>query len=210
MEMSVFRALSASWAAILPSQVGILQSNARRDSSGEMHPEFVKSILEALIFSHSEPLAPDTMSQILTDVSEDIIQQVLDELEQEYLSRGRGFVLARVAGGYQFRSLPNVAPWILELKSVKPTKLSRAALETLSVIAYNQPITRSKIEKIRGVEASSIIRSLIERQLIVVQGRLDIPGRPKLYGTSRRFLEVFGLTDLTSLPPLPEIENLDS
>lgn len=138
------------------------------------------------------------------------IQGVLDELEEEYRLRSRGFVLAKVAGGYQFRSLPKVAPWILEIKKVKPSRLSRAALETLAIIAYNQPITRSRIEQIRGVEGSGIIKNLLERDLITVVGRKDIPGRPLLYGTSRRFLELFSLPDLASLPPLPEIESLDT
>lgn len=118
-------------------------------------------------------------------------------------------MLARVAGGYQFRSLPNIAPWILEMRRMKPARLSRAALETLSIIAYNQPVTRGRIEQIRGVESSAPLRSLVERDLVVIVGRKDIAGRPILYGTAKRFLEVFGLPDLASLPALPEIENLN-
>ena len=133
----------------------------------------------------------------------------MDELEQEYLERSGGFVLAKVAGGYQFRSLPNIAPWILEMRRMKPARLSRAALETLSIIAYNQPVTKGRIEQIRGVESSAPLRSLVERDLVVIVGRKDIAGRPILYGTSKRFLEVFGLADLASLPALPEIENLN-
>ncbi len=168
----------------------------------------LKSIVEGVIFAHSEPLSADSLATAIQGTTRDEIQSLLDELEQEYRLRSRGFVLARVAGGYQFRSLPNVAPWILEMKKVKPSRLSKAALETLAIVAYNQPITRAEIEQIRGVESAGIMKNLLERDLICVVGRKDVPGRPILYGTSRRFLEVFGLTDLASLPPLPDIESL--
>ena len=150
----------------------------------------------------------DSLAAVLQGTSADRIQSVLDELQDEYLQRSRGFVLAKVAGGYQFRSLPKIAPWILEMRRMKPARLSRAALETLSIVAYNQPVTKSRIEQIRGVESSAPLRSLVERDLVVIVGRKDIAGRPMLYGTSKRFLEVFGLPDLASLPALPEIENI--
>jgi segregation and condensation protein B len=143
---------------------------------------------------------------LIPDVSGKDLQEILDELETEYRDRSRGFLLAEVGGGYQFRTLPEVAPWILTMKSVKPARLSRASLETLSIIAYNQPMTKSAIERIRGVEASSSIKNLLERDLIAVTGKLDAPGRPLLYGTSERFLEVFGLKSLSDLPSLPDPE----
>jgi len=166
----------------------------------------LKSIVEGLIFAGTEPLSAESIAGILRETPVQNVQQVLGELEQEYAQRARGFVLARVAGGYQFRSLPRLAPWILEMKRLKPSRLSRAALETLSIIAYNQPITRTRIEQIRGVESSGTLKNLLERDLASIVGRKDIPGKPLLYGTTRRFLEVFGLKDLASLPPLPEIE----
>jgi len=171
-------------------------------------PELLKSIIEGLIFAHSEPVTVDSLAAVLQETSADKIQSVLDGLQDEYLQRSRGFVLVKVAGGYQFRSLPNIAPWILEMRKMKPARLSRAALETLSIVAYNQPVTKSRIEQIRGVESSAPLRSLVERDLVVIVGRKDIAGRPMLYGTSKRFLEVFGLPDLASLPALPEIENI--
>jgi len=171
--------------------------------------KLLKSVIEGLIFAHSEPLTIDGLAAVIQGVTSEKMQSVLDELEQEYLERSRGFVLVRVAGGYQFRSLPNIAPWILEMRRMKPARLSRAALETLSIIAYNQPVTRGRIEQIRGVESSAPLRSLVERDMVVIVGRKDIAGRPILYGTSKRFLEVFGLPDLASLPALPEIENLN-
>ncbi len=173
-----------------------------------MDRELLKSIIEGLIFAHSEPVTVDSLAAVLQETSADRIQSVLDGLQDEYLQRSRGFVLVKVAGGYQFRSLPNIAPWILEMRKMKPARLSRAALETLSIVAYNQPVTKSRIEQIRGVESSAPLRSLVERDLVVIVGRKDIAGRPMLYGTSKRFLEVFGLVDLASLPALPEIENI--
>ncbi len=174
-----------------------------------MDTKLLKSVIEGLIFAHSEPVSIDGLAAVIQGVTSEKIQSVLDELEQEYLERSGGFTLAKVAGGYQFRSLPNIAPWILEMRQMKPARLSRAALETLSIIAYNQPVTRGRIEQIRGVESSAPLRSLVERDLVVIVGRKDIAGRPILYGTSKRFLEVFGLPDLASLPALPEIENLN-
>jgi segregation and condensation protein B len=170
--------------------------------------EFLKSIVEGLIFAQPEPVGIETLKVAIGDASADMIRSVIDDLEREYAERNRGFVLAKVAGGYQFRSLPSVAPWILEIKKVKPSRLSRAALEVLTIVAYNQPVTRSGIEQIRGVESGPTIRSLVDRDLVTVVGRKDIPGRPLLYGTSKRFLEVFGLPDLASLPPLPDAESI--
>lgn len=173
-----------------------------------MDREFLKSVVEGLIFAQPEPVSIEILKAAIGDASADTIGSVVDELESEYQQRDRGFVLAKVAGGYQFRSLPSVAPWILEMKKVKPSRLGRASLEVLTIIAYNQPVTRGAIEQIRGVESGPTIRSLVERDLVTVVGRKDIPGRPLLYGTSKRFLEVFGLSDLTSLPQLPEAESI--
>jgi len=168
----------------------------------------LKSVVEGLIFAHPEPLSLDAILPIIREASAESIQEVLDELERKYLERSRGFLLARVAGGYQFRSLPDVAPWILEMKSIKPYRLSRAALETLSIIAYNQPVAKSRIERVRGVESTGPLKTLLEKGLIAIDGRQDAPGRPLLYKTTKRFLEVFGLGDLSSLPPLPAIEEM--
>lgn len=173
-----------------------------------MEKHLLKSIVEGLIFAHHESVSADTLSRVIHTAGSESVQAVLDELEEEYRLRNRGFVLVRVAGGYQFRSLTSIAPWILEMKSMKPSRLSRAAMETLSIIAYNQPTTRSQIEQVRGVESAATIKGLLERELIAIVGKKDIPGRPLLYGTTRRFLEVFGLSDLASLPPLPELESI--
>ena len=174
-----------------------------------MNRETLKSIVEGMIFANNDPLSLDIMARVIHEASPQDIKSVLDELEQEYKQRARGFTLERVAAGYQFRTLLSLQSWISEMKQSKPpSRLTRAALETLSIIAYNQPIARSQIEQIRGVESAGTLKHLMERELIAVVGRKDVPGRPLLYGTSRRFLEVFGLNDLASLPPLPEIESI--
>lgn len=174
-----------------------------------MDEKKLKSVLEALIFISSEPISFESMRKVVPEASKRLIQITLDELEREYGARNRGFKLERVDGGYQFRSLTEVAPWIQTLKDLKPWRLSRAALETLAIVAYNQPATRIRIEQIRGVESSSSIKNLVERELISVVGRDDIPGRPLLYATTKTFLQVFGLNELSDLPPLPDIEDVE-
>jgi len=171
-----------------------------------MDRAYLKAIVEGMIFAHPEPLSARAIGGVIRDASAETIQSVLDDLQWEYQARKGGFVLSKVAGGYQFRSTPAVASWILELRKMKPSRLSRAALETLSIVAYNQPVTKSRIEQVRGVESSGPLRHLAERGLVEVAGRKDVPGRPLLYNTTQRFLEVFGVSDLASLPPLPEAE----
>jgi segregation and condensation protein B len=170
----------------------------------------LKTIIEGLLFACAEPLSVKTLADIIQNVDQSKISAVLEKLELEFQQRSGGFTLERVGGGYQFRTSPQVAPWILEMKKAKPARLSRAALETLSIVAYNQPVTRGEIEQIRGVESGATVRTLVERDLVEIVGRKDIPGRPILYGTTRRFLEVFGLPDLASLPILPDGTGLDA
>lgn len=172
----------------------------------ELDERRLKSIIEGLIFSSSDRIGIEAIRKVVSEASKDEIQMALDELENEYLERRGGFCLTRVDNGYQFRTLPEIAPWIQALKDLKPWRLSRAALETLAIVAYNQPVTKHKIEQTRGVESSSSIKNLIERELIAVIGRDDMPGRPLLYATTRIFLQVFGLNDLSCLPRLPDIE----
>lgn len=174
-----------------------------------MKREKIKSIIEGLVFALSEPVSVQELLKVMEGVSADEVESVISELEQEYELRNRGFRLERVAGGAQFRTLSDIAPYVREIKKLKPARLSRAALETLAIIAYNQPVTRSGIEQIRGVESSGTLRSLLERELVEVVGKKDIPGRPLLYGTTKRFLEVFGLNDLASLPQLKDIEEIE-
>ncbi len=126
--------------------------------------------------------------------------------KQDYKERDCGIFLNEVAGGYQFRTKERCAPWIRQLKATRPKALSQAALETVAVIAYRQPVMKSEIEKVRGVDVSGILKGLMEKNLVRIVGRRDVPGRPIIYGTTRKFLEVFGLNDLSDLPTLKEFE----
>jgi segregation and condensation protein B len=172
--------------------------------TAKLNKRQIKKIVEGLIFAHPEPLGLSSIRNVLREIPPNDVIGVLIELEEEYQKRDGGFLLVKVAEGYQFRTVSDVSPWILQMKNLKPAKLSRATLETLAIIAYNQPVTRGEIEQIRGVESSSIVRNLVERDLVLILGRKDTHGKPLLYGTTRRFLEVFGLKDLASLPPFPK------
>src|SRR5215813_2273179 len=131
------------------------------------------------------------------------------ELKQDLDQEGRGVRLVQVPGGYRLMTKPDYAPWIKKLEKAKTMqKLSRSALESLAIIAYRQPLVRSEIEQIRGVETSGVLRTLLERKLVRIVGRKEVPGRPIMYGTTKFFLEHFGLQDLTQLPPLREFKEL--
>jgi segregation and condensation protein B len=130
---------------------------------------------------------------------------------QEYIDRGSGILLAEVAGGFQLATRPELFEWIRKFKTVKTTtRLSRPALETLAIVAYKQPITRSEVEAIRGVNIGGIMRNLMERRLVKIVGKKDVPGKPMMYGTSLEFLQYFGLKDLSALPTLKEFQELEA
>ncbi len=170
--------------------------------------EPLKFIIECLLFVSEEPLSVQQLKTILEDAEPTDIRAALQDLIQEYDCRGGGFGLKQVAGGYQFRTNSDYSAWVKKLLKPSPARLSRAALETLAIIAYKQPIIRSDVEHIRGVDCGSVLRMLLEKKLIRVLGRKDIPGRPMIYGTTRQFLEVFNLKDLRDLPSPKEIESL--
>ncbi len=174
-----------------------------------MDDELLTSIVESIIFASSEPVSIQTLASAISSATRERIEDSLNRLEAYYARRRSGFHLMKVAGGYQFRTLPELAQWVIKARNERPAKLTKAALETLSIIVYNNPVTRHKIEQIRGVESSGTIRSLLDKELIVAMGRQDVPGRPILYGPTRKFLEVFGLKDFSELPSLPEAERLD-
>jgi segregation and condensation protein B len=170
--------------------------------------EDLKYIIESLLFVADEPLNIDRFRNILGRESAQEIRAALNALAEEYEARKGGFDLREVAGGFQIRSRPEYNDWIKRLVQPNPVRLSKAALETLAIIAYKQPIIRSDIEHIRGVDCGGILRMLLERKLIRVLGRKEIPGRPIIYATTRHFLEVFELKDLKDLPTPREIEAL--
>jgi segregation and condensation protein B len=168
----------------------------------------LKHILESLLFVAEEPLSIQQFKSILEIEASDDIRSALEELIVEYDQRGGGFELRQIAGGYQFRTRAEYSEWVKKLLKPSPARLSRAALETLAIIAYKQPIIRADVEHIRGVDCGGVLRMLLEKKLIRVMGRKDIPGRPMIYGTTRQFLEVFNLKDLRDLPSPKEIEAL--
>jgi segregation and condensation protein B len=135
-------------------------------------------------------------------------REMVAELRAEYDAQHRAFEIWEVAGGYQIRTRPEFAGYVKQLHQERPARLSRAALETLAVVAYKQPVTRAEVEHVRGVDAGAVLRSLLDRKLVRIAGHREVPGRPMLYGTTRRFLEVFGLERLDDLPTLREIEDL--
>jgi segregation and condensation protein B len=164
-----------------------------------------KSVLEALLFLSGEVMTAAAMKDIL-DVPESEAKRLMGELIAEYKERNSGVIIVEIAHGYQMVTNPEYAEWIKKFRSTHTSsKLSMPALETLAIIAYKQPIIRAEIEQIRGVNSDSAIRTLYEKRLIKIMGRKEAPGRPFLYGTTREFLQYFGLRDLTELPAIKDL-----
>jgi segregation and condensation protein B len=169
----------------------------------------LKAILEAVLFVSPEPVPVARLMSILGTVSKAEVVQALEILTHDLDQDGRGIQLVQVAGGYRLVTKQEYGPWLKRMDKAKTAqKLSRSALESLAIIAYKQPLVRSEIEEIRGVETSGVLRTLCERKLVRIVGRKDVPGRPIMYGTTKFFLEHFGLQDLTQLPPLREFKEL--
>jgi segregation and condensation protein B len=179
---------------------GTAQATAARELQG---------IVESLLFVSQEPLSIQRLAAVIGDVSKADIAQALQGLGEELEREGRGIRLAEIAGGFRLVTKQEYASWIKRMDKTKSAaKLSRSALESLAIIAYKQPIVRGEIEEIRGVEASGVVRTLLERKLVRIVGRKEVPGRPIMYGTTKYFLEHFGLNDLSQLPPLREFKEL--
>ncbi len=169
----------------------------------------LKAILESLLFVSAEPVPLERLMVALGTVSKSELKQALQSLREDFDREGRGLQMVELAGGYQIVTRAEHAPWIKRLAKAKASpKLSRSAMESLAIVAYKQPIVRGEIEQIRGVEVSTVLRTLLERKLIRMVGRKDVPGRPIMYGTTKLFLQQFGLGDLSQLPPLREFKEL--
>ncbi len=183
------------------------ESKTERSISQEEEPYL--AIVEALIFSSETPLTPQRIREILTNLSVRDIRRFVSNLNQQYRKQGRSFEIREIAGGFQMFTLPEYAPYVEKLYENKQrNRLSAKALETLAIIAYKQPITRSEIEEIRGVNVDGVVRTLLSRNLITIAGRAEAPGSPFLYKTTKKFLEYFGLNSLSDLPRLKEIDEL--
>lgn len=169
--------------------------------------EEIKPIVESLIFASEEPITLRKLTDIIEDADSAQIQEALLQLRVDYDAQGRSFQIEEIAGGYQLFTKPDYYEWIAKLrKKSGETKLSQAALETLAIIAYKQPILRANLESIRGVQSGQIIRLLMEKDLVRVVGRDESLGHPLLYGTTKKFLEYFGLKDIKDLPKIEELE----
>lgn len=166
----------------------------------------IKHIIESLLFVSDEPLSIERICETLAINDRGPVQEALNDLDREYGIRKGGFELRRIADGFQLRTRPEYAEWIRRLKQPSPKRISKASLETLAIIAYRQPVMRSDIEYIRGVDCGGVLRILLEKKLIRIMGRKSIPGRPMVYGTTRYFLELFELDSLKDLPTPDEIQ----
>jgi len=169
----------------------------------------LSAIIESLIFSADSALSTDRICELLGEYERNQIKSALAEIAIFHQGRGGGFDLVEVAGGWQFRTLPAFHSYITRQIKTRAAKFSQSALETLAIVAYRQPVTRAEIEHLRGVDCGGVLKSLLEKHLVRILGKKDIPGRPLIYGTSKEFLEIFGLKDLKSLPTLKEIQALD-
>jgi len=164
-----------------------------------------KAILEALLFLSGEVLPISSLKDIL-GLPETDMKNLMNELMAEYRDRNGGVLVVEIANGYQMVTNPDYAEWVRKFRNTHTSsKLSMPALETLAIIAYRQPIIKAEIEQIRGVNSDSAIRTLYDKRLIKIMGRKEAPGRPFLYGTTREFLQYFGLKDLTELPTLKDL-----
>ncbi|MEO5616786.1 MAG: SMC-Scp complex subunit ScpB [Candidatus Eisenbacteria bacterium] len=173
-----------------------------------MPPSNLQAALEALLFSSDQPLALSLISESL-DAAPDEVTEALGRLGEEYSARGAGVELREIAGGHLLVTAPDQAEWVGRmLRGRKKMRLSRAGLETMAIIAYKQPVTKSEVEAIRGVDSSGVMATLLERNLVTIRGRSKVVGRPLLYGTTQEFLDYFGLKDLTELPRPEELRAL--
>jgi segregation and condensation protein B len=167
-----------------------------------------RRIAEALILASPDPVPAARLASVIPRCTPARARTLVDALNAEYAEQERAFEICEVAGGYQVRTLAEHASYLQRLQPVRPFRLSQAALETLAIAAYRQPVTRAEVEYVRGVDAGAVLRSLLERKLLRIAGHREVAGRPLLYATTRRFLEVFGLARLEDLPTLRDIEEI--
>jgi len=177
------------------------ESPAQRDISRSV------SILESLLLVSSQPLPFDRIGQLLTGLSKQEVREVVQAVQAKYSATGSGILVEEVAKGLQLRTNPANQEFVRKLFETKPQRFSRPSLETLAVVAYRQPVTRQEVEQVRGVDCAASLKTLMERRLVKVVGKKDVPGRPFLFGTTREFLEVFSLGSLSELPSMHDIED---
>ena len=169
----------------------------------------MEGLIEAIIFASPEPLSARRIMECIEGAEDTDIESKVDVLNEVYEKNGRSFRIIKVAGGYQMTTLPDFEQWVRRVFVGRGRlRLSPQALETLSIIAYKQPVSKPTMESIRGINCDGVIRTLLERNLVTIKGRAESPGRPILYGTTNEFLRYFGLYNLKDLPELKEIEEI--
>lgn len=174
-----------------------------------MEATLLKQIVEALIFASDQPLSEARIRSCIDELDGQPFDGIVEELNSEYRDSGRSFTIVKVAGGYQFTTPPAFAKWIKRLYHGRvQSKLTQASLEVLSVVAFRQPISRTEIDAIRGVNSGGVLKNLLERRLITIAGRATTVGRPLLYKTTDEFLRYFGINDISDLPKPKEIEEI--
>jgi segregation and condensation protein B len=186
----------------------LLNALPTADENGEYNVDDLQSCIEALLFYSDRSVSFKRLKEMLemTEADDAPLLQAIEQLKAVYQTASHGFEVAEIAGGYQLRTKPSKAPLLRKLAKVQVQRLSRGAMESLTIVAYKQPCTKDEIDKVRGVDSSHFIRTLLDRHLIEVSGRSEAAGRPMIYNTTDTFLEVFGLMDLKGMPPLHEIE----
>lgn len=171
----------------------------------------IKRTLESIIFVSSAPVTIKELQHYFKDCGAKELKEALEELALEFKNSDRAFELVEISNGYQFRSKPEFAEDIISFnKEIRKFRISKASLEVLSIVAYKQPVTRAEIEQVRGVDCSGIINALLDKRLLDIRGRKDVPGRPFTYGTTDEFLATFNLKNLSDLPTLREIEEIET
>jgi segregation and condensation protein B len=212
-EPTVVSEAESEAAEVATGDAEIVEEAAAGDAEGDQVPPAadetacgrIERIIESVLFAAAAPVSLRRLVEILAGPPSKEVQAAVVRLMQEYAPGQRGIQLREVAGGYQFRTARENAEWVRAIFREKPARMGRAALETLAIVAYKQPVTRAEIEAIRGVDVDGVLSTLLSRRLIKIAGRKEAVGRPLLYGTTPEFLEVFGLKDMNELPSLKEL-----
>lgn len=204
-------ALENTDAALLEAEgLGEAEETEAEIVPADLEPVQVRSILESILLASDKPLGTSFFKEIFkgTNIKTPQIREALEALSLDYMGAERGLALVEVGGGYQLRTKPENSVFVRRMMKGRPFKLSGPALEVLAIIAYKQPIVKAEVDEIRGVESGHLMRALMDRGLIRFDGKSELPGKPMLYATTRKFLEIFGLKDLRELPSLNEIDQL--
>jgi segregation and condensation protein B len=188
-----------------PNDEAETDSEAQIEQARELSRVHLCGLLEALVFASDKPMKAIELARLASAPVKQV-RELMEELKGSYVRRG--IVLDEIAGGWLFRTNVEFAPFVRELTSERPVRLTRAQVETLAIVAYRQPVTRPEVDDIRGVDSGATLKLLLERDLLRILGKKDEPGRPILYGTTTQFLEFFGLKSLKDLPTLREFTEL--